>query len=71
VRSGPFISEGHVAHDQHSHDFVNREVESRSHQRLPKCEIVKRSQSLIKGESWTIGSSFCDFVSRESKKVES
>jgi hypothetical protein len=69
VRSGPFISEGHVAHDQHSRDFVNREVESRSHQRLPKREIVKRSQSLIKGEIWTIGSSFHDFVSRESRRV--
>jgi hypothetical protein len=69
MRFGLFTSEGHVAHDQHSHDFVNREVESRSHQRFPKHEITKRSQSLIKGDIWTFGSSFHDFVSWESRRV--
>jgi hypothetical protein len=69
MRSWSFISEGHVPHDQHSRDFMNREVEIRSHQRLPKCEIMKRSQPLIKGEIWTIGSYFHDFVSRESRRV--
>jgi hypothetical protein len=38
---------------------------------LVKFEIVKRSQSLIKGEIWTVGSAFRDFVSQESKREES
>jgi hypothetical protein len=69
MRSGPFISEGHVAHDQHSRNFANREVESQSHQRLSKCEIAKTSQLLIKGYIWTVGSSFRDFMSRESRRA--
>jgi hypothetical protein len=64
MRSGPFISEGHVVHDYHSRDFASQKGQRAEFLELTKCEIMTRSQPLIKGESWTIGSTFLDFVSR-------
>jgi hypothetical protein len=71
MRSRPFISEGHVVHDQHSHDFTSQKGQRVELLELTKCEIATRLQSLIKGEIWTVRSTFCDFVSRESKRVDS
>jgi hypothetical protein len=71
MRSGPFISEGHVVHDQHTHDFASQKGQRVEFLELTKCEIVTRSQLLIKGEIWTVRLVFQDFTSRESKRVES
>jgi hypothetical protein len=55
---------------------INRDFTSQSSQKvepleLVKCEIVKILQSLIKGEIWTIGSYFHNFMSQESRRVDS
>jgi hypothetical protein len=43
VRSGPIILEGHMVHNQQGRDFATWEVESQSHQKLLKHEIMKIS----------------------------
>jgi hypothetical protein len=42
-----------------------------SGQGAESLELAKISQSLIKGERWTVGSDFRDFTSQENKREES